>query len=86
MSDNAEQNNANNTMADGNTDAPNVGNLAVVQQQKLLSAGVLNTGVTNSSNTLTVLTEANNNQVSQHLTHSNLHTPNSTLTKTYLCH
>ena len=83
MSDNAEQNNANNTMADGITDAHNVGNSAVVQQQKLLSAGVLNTDVINSSKTLTVLTEANNNQVPQHLTQSDLNTPNSTLTKTY---
>lgn len=83
MSDNAEQNNTNNRMVHGITDASNVGNSAVVQQQKLLSAGVLKTDVTNSSKTLTVLTAANNNQVPQHLTQSDLNTPNSTLTKTY---
>ena len=68
MSDNAEQNNVNNTMADGITDARNVGNSAVVQQNLLLSAGVSKTDVTNSSKTLTVLTAANNNQVPKHLT------------------
>ena len=83
MTDNTEQNNANNTMADGITDACNVVNSAVVQQNLLLSAGVLKIDVTNSSKTLTDLTAANNNQVPQHLTQSNLNTPNSTLTKTY---
>ena len=39
MTDNAEQNNANNTMADGISDARNVGKSAVVQQNLLLSAG-----------------------------------------------
>ena len=70
-------------MVDGITDARNVGNSAVVQQHKLSSAGVLKTDVTNSSKTLTLLTATNNNQVPQHLTQSNLNTPNSTLTKTY---
>ena len=83
MTDNAEQNNANNTMADGITDERNVGKSAVVQQNLLLSAGVLKTDATNSSKTLTVVTVANNNQVPKHLTQSNLNTPKSTLTNTY---
>ena len=83
MTDNAEQNNANNTMADRITDARNVGKSAVVQQNLLLSAGVSKTDATNSSKTLTVVTVTNNNQVPKHLTQSNLNTPKSTLTNTY---
>ena len=83
MTDNAEQNHANNTMADGITDECNVGKSAVVQQKLLLSAGVSKTDGTNTSKTLTVVTAANNNQVPVNLTQFNLNTPNSTLTNSY---
>ena len=83
MTDNAEQNHANNTMADGITDECNVGKSAVVQQKSLLSAGVSKTDVSNSSKTLTVVTATNNNQVPINLTQSNLNTPKSTLTNSY---
>ena len=83
MTDNTEQNNANNTMPDGITDVRNVGKSAVVQQNLLLSAGVSKTDVSNSSKTLTVVTATNNNQVPINLTQSNLNTPKSTLTNSY---
>ena len=83
MTDNTEQNNANNTMADGITDVRNVGKSAVVQQKPLLSTGVSKTDVTNTSKTLTVVTAVNHSQVPVNLTQSHLNTPNSTLTNSY---
>ena len=83
MTDNTEQNNAINTMADGITDERNVGKSAVVHQNLLITAGVTKTDASNSSKTLTVVTATNKNPVPIHLTQSNWNTPKSTLTNSY---